>query len=247
LNNNGVFGRYGTAPVAGVFANTPADFGDLTNLPVQFTAMTVLSKRNTWGAEVNYQWRLPQGQKLSAWDLFIGPRYFKFDDQLFISGNGGILDQAWWNTRASNNLVGGQVGIRGRYQHGRLLVSTEGRFCAAADVQILSQLGQIASNAQAGGPPTNPATPLTLTPTGWSTQTRTTTWAPMGELRFDLYYQLFNKVSLNFGWTGLVADGIARPNNITNYELPHLGILDKGQNRGTLFMQGISFGVTFNR
>ena len=118
---------------------------------------------------------------------------------------------------------------------------------AAADVQILSQLGQIASTATPGIRATRNGLPLTLMPTGWSTQTRTTTWSPLGELRFDLYYQVFNKVSLNFGWTGMVADGIARPNNITNYELPHLGILDKGQNRGTLFMQGINFGVTFNR
>lgn len=247
VNNNGTFGRYGTNPQAGVFVNTPPDFGDLVNLPVQFNFLTVQTKRNTWGAEANYQWRLPQGQKHTAWDLFIGPRYFKFDDQLFISGTGGILDAAWWNTRASNNLVGGQLGIRGRYQHGRLTVSTEGRFMAAADIQILSQLGQIANSAQPGGPATNPPTPLTLSPTGWSTQLRTTTWAPLGELRFDLYYQIFNKVSLNFGWTGLVVDGIARPNNITNYELPHLGILNKGQNRETVFMQGINFGVTFNR
>ncbi|HEY2841515.1 MAG TPA: hypothetical protein VGJ26_20315, partial [Pirellulales bacterium] len=96
LNNNGIFGRFGNGST-GAIVNTPADFGDLTNLPVQFKLLTVETKRNTWGMEANYQWRLPQGQKHSQWDLFIGPRYLKFDEQLFISGVGGILDASWWN------------------------------------------------------------------------------------------------------------------------------------------------------
>jgi len=247
LNNNGVFGRFGTAPVRGVFVTSPADFGDLTDLPIRFTSLTVLTKTNVWGAEANYQWRLRQGQKVSNWDLFAGPRYMKFDEQLFVSGVGGILRDSFWDTRASNNLVGGQIGIRGEHQHGRLTVSTEGRFMAGANIQLLSQVGNIASAAVPGGLPTRDGRPLTLSPTGFNTQLRTTTWAPLGELRFNLAYQIFNKASINVGWSGLVADGIARPSSVINYQLPNMGLLNKGENRQAIFLQGINIGVVFNR
>ena len=81
---------------------------------------------------------------------------------------------------------------------------------------------------------------LNLAPTGWNTAIRTGAFSPLGELRFNLQYQVFNKASLNVGWTGLIVGGISRPSDIINYQLPNMGLLVHGNNRQSVFMQGLT-------
>ena len=76
---------------------------------------------------------------------------------------------------------------------------------------------------------------------------RKTEFSALGELRFNLSYQVFNKASINVGWTGLIVDGIARPSDMINYQLPNMGILVHGNNRQTVFMEGLTLGFIFNR
>lgn len=73
------------------------------------------------------------------------------------------------------------------------------------------------------------------------------TFAPVGEFRFDLKYQIFRQCYATVGWTGLVMGGIGRSPNMVNYSLPDLGILNTGGNRQVVFLQGINFGFTINR
>ena len=88
---------------------------------------------------------------------------------------------------------------------------------------------------------------LNLLPTGWNTAVQKTEFSPLGELRFNLQYQVFNKASVNVGWTGFIVGGIARPADMINYQLPNMGILVHGNNRQTVFMQGLTLGLIFNR
>ena len=66
---------------------------------------------------------------------------------------------------------------------------------------------------------------LNLRPTGWNTAIGKPSSRTLAELRFNLQYQVFNKASVNVGWTGLIVDGIARPSDMINYTLPTMGLL----------------------
>ena len=249
LNGNGLFGRYGPNP--GILGNKdtsgPPDFGDLATLPTNFTLLTVADHRATWGAEADYVWRMRPGFHPTTWELLGGIRYFRWDESFLVVGSGGVLDSSFWNTRAINNLVGGQVGIRFAHRRNRLSLVGEGRFAAMANIQNDQQQGLIASNTVPGAPPTLTGLSLNLMPTGWNTAIRKTEFSPLGELRLNLQYQVFNKASINVGWTGIIVDGIARPSDMINYTLPNMGLLVHGNNRQTVFMQGLTVGFIFNR
>lgn len=73
-----------------------------------------------------------------------------------------------------------------------------------------------------------------------------TTWAPVGEFRFSLSYQIFRNVQATAGWTGLFMGGIGRSTQMTNYALPDLGILNTGT-REFVLVQGLTFGFKVNR
>jgi len=248
LNNNGIFGRYGPNPsaVQGQVPGPP-DFGDLATLPVNFTTLAVQDHRETWGAEADYVWRLRPGFHPTSWEFLAGVRYLNWDEKFLVIGTGGTLDYSYWNTRAINNLVGGQVGLRFAHRQNRLMFTGEGRFAAMGNLQNNQQDGLIAGFTTPGAPPTIDGRSLNLRPTGWNTAVRKTEFSPLGELRFNLQYQVFNKASLNVGWTGLIVSGIARPSNMVNYELPNMGLIVHGNNRQTVFMQGLTVGVIFNR
>jgi hypothetical protein len=250
LNGNGIYGRYGATPGSGSNPSppqTPPDFGDLATLPVNFTVLTVQDHRATWGAEADYVWRLRPTFQNNTVELLGGVRYFRWDESLYVLGQGGVLDYSYWNTRSVNNMLGGQVGLRWAHRRNRLMFTTEGRFAAMGNLQNNQQQGLIAALTIPGAPPTVDGKSLNLMPTGWNTAIRKVEFAPLGELRFNLAYQVFSKASINLGWTGLIVGGVSRPSNIINYQLPNMGMLVNGPNRQTVFMQGLTLGVIFNR
>jgi hypothetical protein len=85
-------------------------------------------------------------------------------------------------------------------------------------------------------------------PTGFHSSYNPVTFAPFGELRANLGYQLFSSVAVNVGWTGVFASGIARSSDMVNYTLPSMGILHDGShNKQFLIMNGITLGLQWNR
>ncbi len=249
LNGNGIFGRYGPNPSPGaVPSNAGApDFGDLATLPVNFTSLIAYDHRSLWGAEADYVWRLRPAFHPVTWEVLAGARYFRFDESFAVIGQGGVLDSSYWNTRSINNMGGGQIGLRFAHKRNRLMFTSEGRFAALANWQNNLQQGEIASNTVGGGVATIQGRSLNLLPTGWNTAVQKTEFSPLGELRFNLQYQVFNKASVNIGWTGIIVGNVARPADMINYQLPNMGLLVHGNNKQTVFMQGLTLGFIFNR
>ncbi|HEY1600048.1 MAG TPA: BBP7 family outer membrane beta-barrel protein [Pirellulales bacterium] len=250
LNGNGIFGRYGANPTSGqVPANpgTAPDFGDLATLPTNFTRILVQDHRATWGAEADYVWRLRERYHPTTWEILGGVRYFRWDESFYVLGQGGVLDYSYWNTRAINNLVGPNIGLRFAHRRNRLNLTSEVRYSPMANIQNNQQQGLIAGLTVPGAPATITGNSLNLQPTGWNTAIGKTEFSNLAELRLNLQYQIFNKASVNVGWTGLIVDGIARPSDMINYTLPNMGLLVHGNNRQTVFMQGFTLGFIFNR
>jgi hypothetical protein len=89
--------------------------------------------------------------------------------------------------------------------------------------------------------------PLNLMPTGFHSTYNPVTFAPFGELRANMSYQVFSSVTAKVGWTGIFASGIARSSDMVSYTLPSMGILQDGShNKQFLIMNGITLGLEWN-
>ncbi|HUY92184.1 MAG TPA: BBP7 family outer membrane beta-barrel protein [Pirellulales bacterium] len=175
----------------------------------------------------------------------------------------GILSDTAFTQTADNNVVGGQIGLRYTKAKGRLSFSAEGRFMAGANFQSAQQNGWIANRPNAALnrpnfvllPHDNTIlrygfVPSVNTPNLYNLGVHHTHYAtqfsPLGELRLGLNYQVYRSLALNVGWTGIVIGGVARSPNMVSYTLPAMGI-NTGGDRQTVFIQGITAGVSLNR
>jgi len=91
---------------------------DGPNLPTQNNA-------NLTNVELNRVWRLDPFHKGSHMELFIGGRFRQFTDRTF--------------NYVENNMVGGQLGVRWFKQTDHWLLSSEMRFAASNNYQLLGQ------------------------------------------------------------------------------------------------------------
>lgn len=175
----------------------------------------------------------------------------------------GILSDTAFTQTADNNVVGAQIGLRYVKGKGRLSFSSEARFMAGANFQAAQQNGWIANRPNAALnrpnfvllPHDNTIfrygfVPSVTTPNLYNLGVHHTHYAtqfsPLGELRLGLNYQVYRSLAVNVGWTGIVMGGVARSPNMVSYTLPDMGILNQGT-RQTVFIQGITLGVSINR
>jgi hypothetical protein len=74
-----------------------------------------------------------------------------------------------------------------------------------------------------------------------------TTFAPTGELRVNVSYNVTSKVALKVNYTGLVIGNISRASNRIDYSQDRLvTILDENM-RQVFWVNGLGFGVEVNR
>jgi hypothetical protein len=240
---------------------------DLGKGPVRFDVMTFKNITHINGVELMRIYRAAQLHNGGYFELLYGARWLQLEDTFAVSGamsgsgsgsgtsTTGIvgtfnpLSDSTWSTRIQNNMVGPQIGGRWSNQRGRWILSAEARFLAAANLVNAHQKTNLGTNtlvntAQFLG--TLP-TPLGLQGLGTDTRVMTTTFAPVGELRFQVVYQIAANVGLKLGYTGLVMGDISRASNRIDYNSPNIiGILP-GNIHQSFVSNGFNIGVEFNR
>ena len=248
----------------------------LLDLPVIFDEMRVVNRVEHWSVELNMLHRTRQLHHGGFLEFFGGARYLEFNDRFTATtfpppdvpvpdpdpdndndngngnGNGnptGVLDHSFWDTRAENNVIGPQIGMRWFRQHGRLRVSAEGRFLAGLNHQNVTQSGILGSEL-------NPTTvtfgqPFAVDSQGFRHREHSVIFSPAVEVRANAHFQFTRAVSFKAGWTGFWVDSIARGSAVTRYRVNDLegaamGI-DMGRNRQHAFAHGLNIGVEVNR
>jgi hypothetical protein len=88
--------------------------------------------------------------------------------------------------------------------------------------------------------------PLTMQPTGFNSTKNSVVFAPVFELRANLNYQLFRRMSIGAGWTGMYIDNVARSSGQTEFVLPSFQ-LRSGTNHTGVLINGLNLSVIFNR
>ncbi len=231
----------------------PTDFGDLVYFPIFFDAIRAENKTRTFNIELMRVWRRSPCPKWVLLEWFAGARYFYINDKFNVEALGGILnpnqtadldvsDGSYWNSEVENNLVGGQFGVRAQRKIQRLGFIAEGRGFIGANFQNYNLRGQLGNGLVPGAD----NQPVDLGDTTFRDSAHSTVFAPGGELRLQLNYQVTNAVQLQVGWTGMYFNGIARASQSIDYVIPGMQVTT-ANNEEDLFIQGVNFGVEINR
>lgn len=242
------------------FSFPPYSPAVMQDLPVTFTNVSVVNGIKTWGVELNYLHRFTTCHTGGTFEMFLGARYYEFDDSFNVSTGGGttggnvgsFLDGSSWNTAAQNHIIGPQIGLRWFKKQGRWTFSTEGRFFAGMNSQNIKQQVDMGPNLSPGvsdsifGSYYTPFQPVDMAHTTTTHAEYSAEWSPGLELRLEGRYQITRCLSLHAGWTGMWMDGIARASSMIDYTVPAMGI-DMAGNRESIFVNGLTLGFDVNR
>jgi hypothetical protein len=220
-----------------VFELAAAVFKDPTNLlgtnAVFFDTLSIYNENTTWNIELNYLYRFLPFHNNGVMELFLGFRYFEFNEMFKLEGVGRQYDSTFMLTESQNHIAAPQIGVRlFKKFPSRFMISAEGRFFEGYNSLNAHQWTKMLS------------TDLGIS-NSTSTHQFSGRWNPAVEARFDFRYQMTRSISARVGWTGMWIDGIARASHIINYEIPIPGI--RLEKREGLFIHGITAGIDINR
>ncbi len=223
------------------------------------------------GVELTRFYRARRLHKGGYFELLYGVRWFQLNDTFMamatgngnagetISFNGGlgldsatatfsrnIFDGSTWSLRANNNLVGPQIGVRFFRPRQRFTTSLSARFLAAANFQNLQLKTVLGTDTAANQGNINVNYATSFRGLGSDIQEYTTTFAPMGELRVDVAYNVTRAVGIKVGYTGLVVGNVSRASNSIDYDAVNLIGIKRNDDQ-IFFSNGLNFGVEINR
>jgi hypothetical protein len=242
------------------------DFGDEVPLVPIFNQVTAVNITSMVGTEITRTWRYPTTQ-YGVWDLLFGIRWLQLRDQfgvLAVTDPVGaplatnpiaMPGDSFWNNVIDNNMVGPQIGFRYNHDVARFNLLAEFRFMAAVNFQSDHLDGELASGLSSGATAAGTAPPgsldrlnepLLLERTSFRSWRYDETFAPVGELRCGLNYQLTKAIGVQAEYNAILGGGIGRASRRIDYVVPALQILPSNKN-DSFFTDGLSLGITFNR
>jgi len=231
---------------------------DVGKMAVDFDTMLLKNQAYLNGVELLRQYRAPRLHHGGYFELLYGVRWLQLSDTQHVIAFDSVvtpfpnpLTNSEWSTRATNNLIGPEIGARLFKQQGRWVTSIEGRFMAAANFQNIQQQAQLGDEIYqimlARATVVGSIVPSLMYPMDTKHSFNATTFAPMGELRVNVSLQATSKVGIKVGYTGMVMGGVTRASNRVSYDGPDLiGITDGGTHQ-LFFANGLNFGVEVNR
>jgi hypothetical protein len=218
------------------------------------------------GVELTRDYRAARLHNGGYLEVMYGVRWFQIDDMFNVKGFGNgegtfavtllgttntfplnILDESQWFTRTFNNLIGPQLGFRWFRQRDHWITSVEGRFLAAANFQNTHQVTNMGSDVIQNSQDDSPGADFEFVGLGTRTHQYNTVFSPLGELRVNAAYLIGRSCALKVGYTGIVTGGISRASNRVDYNSPNLVGILPANNREVFFVNGLNFGVEFNR
>lgn len=233
------------------------DFGDMVPLVPIFETINIQNVTSMAGVELNRSWRWDPLHNGGIMEWFVGVRWLQYRNRFSVQAfttpgffdTVGLPGNSFWNSLADNNMFGPQIGFRYKHSLARFSVMTELRFLAAANFQSIHLDGEIASGLASlpefpDEQPTN--VPLNLVRTSFNNWQSDQTFAPVGELRAGVSYQLTKAFSVQAGYNAMLGGGISQGSRRIDYVLPALKILDTNKH-DAWFVNGLNIGITCNR
>jgi Putative beta barrel porin-7 (BBP7) len=161
----------------------------------------------------------------------------------------------FWDLGIDNNIVGPEIGTRWSLERERWTVSADFRALLGANYQ-----NEHLSGALSSGYSTHLIrldTGATISPNAivgtlgsalfnFNSANHNVTFAPLGEARFDATYKVTKNVSIEAGYTAILATGISRASDRIIYNVPNMGILANGADKQHVFINGVNVGFNVN-
>lgn len=234
---------------------------NLGKFPPIFQFLNLKNVTRLNGLELMRLYRAPRMHNGGYFDVMYGVRFLQLDDTFSVTTTNcdytndctGLsafvfnpLADSRWSTRAQNNMIGPQIGLRWSHQRQRWIWSSEARFLAAANFQNVTQKYSLGTNT-APDAGTFLVQSAILPGLGGTNHQYTTLFSPVGELRLQVAYQVTSNIALKFGYTGLAMGNITRASNRVDYSGPNLISILPGGIHQTFYSNGINFGVELNR
>jgi hypothetical protein len=242
-------------PTIGSYAGF-TDFGDEVPLVPLFNTISIRNITSMNGVELNRSWRLPIFHDGGIWEPFVGLRWLQLRDEFDVTATnteGGdaagndiptaFPGTSFWDTKVDNNMFGPQIGFRAEHSAGRFNLMGEMRFMAAVNFQSTNLDGELGSALSSGDTVVNE--PLLMPHTSFHLSRFDETFAPVGEIRAGVNYQLTNAIGVQAEYNTMLGTGVSRAARRVAYTLPSMGITDYASE--PFFTQGISMGITINR
>lgn len=224
--------------------NTPQyvgpDFGDLVRTSQRFTSFFAENLTRFTTIELMYLHRLDTFHNGSTLEMMYGIRYCNLNDvfRFGATGGSGSLTSYAINNEVQNFILGPQLGFRYFRQTGRWNVGSQLRGVIGANFQQIDLDGAALNRESQRSD---------LFFSGRFNQSESDTqFAAVGELRFDVGYQVTDKIYLHAGYTATLLSGITRASQRVEYVLPAANILNDFK-REEFFANGLDFGIVFNR
>lgn len=172
-----------------------------------------------------------------------------------------ILADSEWLTNSNNHIIGPQLGLRLFTRAGRWSLSTEGRFFAGFNFQTIRQSGTLGNHMNEGftgtaPPATNPVpenaipfAPAIRQPVSFNHVFNANEFSPGIEFRVEGKCHLTRGLAFKAGYTMVYLDGLARASNMVDYVWSETSVfgIRPDTNRQGVFMNGLTFGLEFNR
>ena len=221
------------------------DYDDLVELPTSFQTVFVRNSAEVKGVELMRMHVINNRHFKAAnqnhhFEMYYGLRYMRFQDQFFFDADGGVLGRTKIHTAIDNNLFGPQLAVRWHNQRGRWSTNFQGRALLGYNVSNWTQDGFLGEDLIPGAN----NHPLYLRPTSFGYSKREDDFSPVAELRLEGTYRVTKKLALKLGWTGTFIGNVHRAATHINWELPKVGLLDRGSD--DLWMNGWNGGIEFN-
>jgi hypothetical protein len=252
LDEDGQFGPDGFdaedpvyVPETGFFVNEIPDYDDLVELPTSFRTLSVRNATETNGVELMRMHVLSNRRFMKKYqnnhlELYYGARFFQFNDEFIVQGEGGVLGRSIWDTEIGNNIVGPQVMLRWARDKGRLSTIVQGRFMAGYNITNWRQTGAIGEDLIPG----DHNHPLYLQPKSFQYGRQDNDFAPLAELRLEGKYRISKSVAINAGYSAIFIDGLRRASTHIDYTLPNMGFVVGDTEHA--FINGLNAGIEIN-
>jgi hypothetical protein len=218
-------------------------------LLVKFDRATLGTEAHIWGIESNYIYRHHPTHLGCLCDWYFGARYIEFNEDFTADAIGGVLSELHFTNTALNHIVGPQIGLRIFRQHtNRWSFSAEGRFLAGINEQNIRLDGVVATDESAVGFPRGTFQPVALQGLQFDQRANLVEFTPVVDFRLQAKYQITRLINARIGYNAMWLNNIARPTNMVNYTLGEtstFGIVT-GNNKQSVFMNGLNAGIDFN-
>jgi hypothetical protein len=162
----------------------------------------------------------------------------------------------FWDLGVDNNIVGPEIGTRWSLERERWTVSADFRGLLGANFQNEHMSGALSSGytTQIIRNDTGAVIPGTTQIIGtlgsalfnFNSANHNVTFTPLGEARFDATYKVTKNVSIEAGYTAILAAGISRASDRIIYTAPNMGILANGADKQHVFINGVNVGFNVN-